>query len=565
MDYLELAEVYEKLEKTPAKLKKRDIIAEMLKNTPYSILDKNVLLLSGKVFPAWSEKETGVANQLMLKAVGKAFGISKEESIKLFNKMGDLGLVAEKLSEKKKQRTLGSKKLTIEKVFENIQKIAKQEGKDSQERKLQLIVELLIHSKSREAKYIVRIVLEELRIGVAKGIIRDSIAKAFDIDKKIVEHAWFLYPDYGEIAQIAKRKGSKGLKNVKIKLGRPVIVMLAEKSPSLEAALKSAGKCGLEYKYDGIRTMIHKNKDKIYIFTRSLEDVTSAFPDLVKLAKKHIKCDKCIIEGETLAVHPKTGKPQPFQFLSQRIRRKYKITEIIKQIPVQFNAFDIIYLNGKKLFKKTQQKRREILEKQIKEEKGVFQLSKMLITNDLKKAEKFYNTALKEGQEGLIIKKLDAIYQSERHVGYWWKVKPTMESLDLVIIGAIWGTGKRAGVLGSYILGCRDPKTGEFLECGMLGTGIKEKKTDAGDVTLKEMTDMLKKYIESEKGNKVKIKPKIVIEVAYEEIQKSPTYESGYALRFPRFIAVRSPEKKFDEADTLGRLKYLYSIQKGKK
>ena len=565
MEYSILVEAYEKLEKTSAKLKKADIIAALIKKTPYDSLDKTVLLLNGKVFPVWSEREIGVANQLMIKAIMKSFGSKKQEVINLFNKKGDLGIVSEQLAKKKKQTTLGVKKLTLEKVFDNIRKIAMQKGKSSQERKLNLISELLIHAKQNETKYIIRTILEELRIGVAKGIIRDAISKAFNIDKKTVENAWFLYPDYGKIAQIAKKEGEKGLKSVKIKLGRPIIPMLAEKAPSLEEALKSAGECGLEYKYDGMRTMIHKDKEKIWIFTRSLEDVTSAFPDLVKFAKKNIKCEKCIIEGETLAIHPKTRKPQPFQVLSQRIKRKYNIQEMIRKIPIQFNAFDIIYLNGKTLFDKTQLKRRQILEKQIKEQKGVFQLSKMIITNDLEKAKKFYNEALRAGQEGIMVKRLNAKYQPERHVGYWWKVKPTMESLDLVIIGATWGTGKRTGVLGSYILGCRDAKTGDFLECGMLGSGFKEKKTEEGDVTLKDMTKMLKPYIEYTKGNKVKIKPKIVIEVAYEEIQRSPTYKSGYALRFPRFIRLRSPEKSAEEADTLGRIKYLYSIQKGKK
>ncbi|MCD6476830.1 MAG: ATP-dependent DNA ligase [Candidatus Aenigmarchaeota archaeon] len=565
MDYSILVEAYEKLEKTSAKLKKADIIATLIKKTPYDSLDKTVLLLNGKVFPVWSEREIGVANQLMIRAIMRSFGSKKQEVINLFNKKGDLGIVSEQLAKKKKQTTLGVKKLTLEKVFDNIRKIAMQEGKSSQERKLNLIAELLIHAKPNETKYIIRTILEELRIGVAKGIIRDAISKAFNIDKKIVENAWFLYPDYGKIAQIAKKDGEKGLKSVKIKLGRPIIVMLAEKAPSLEEALKSAGECGLEYKYDGMRTMIHKDKEKIWIFTRSLEDVTSAFPDLVKLAKKNIKCEKCIIEGETLAIHPKTRKPQPFQVLSQRIKRKYNIQEMIRKIPIQFNAFDIIYLNGKTLFDKMQLKRRQILEKQIKEQKGIFQLSKMIITNNLEKAKKFYNEALRAGQEGIMVKRLNAKYQPERHVGYWWKVKPTMENLDLVIIGATWGTGKRTGVLGSYILGCRDAKTGDFLECGMLGSGFKEKKTEEGDVTLKDMTKMLKPYIEYTKGNKVKIKPKIVIEVAYEEIQRSPTYKSGYALRFPRFIRLRSPEKSAEEADTLGRIKYLYSIQKGKK
>ncbi|MBU3896575.1 MAG: ATP-dependent DNA ligase [Nanoarchaeota archaeon] len=566
MKYSELADVYEKLENTSARLKKTDIIAELLKKTPTHELEKLVLLLSGRIFPIWSEEETGVANQIMIQAIAKSSGIDGSAVNKAYKKIGDLGKVAEEFCESKKQKTLFKKTLDIDKVYENMLKIASQGGKGSQDRKISLIVELLSQSNSKEAKYIVRIVLEELRIGVAEGVIRDSIAKAFGVNKKIVEDAWFLRPDYGIIAEIAKEKGERGLKMLEVEIGVPIKVQLAERSPNLKTALESFENPTLECKYDGMRTIIEKDDDKIWIFTRRMENVSSAFPDLVELCKKYIKAKRCIIDGETIAIDPKNGRPLPFQKLSERIKRKYNIHETIKEIPIQINLFDIIYLDEKKLFDLPLYERREILKNNIKIFPDKFQIVKSLTTNNLKLAENFYKEALQNGHEGLIVKNLEAKYVSDRRVaGGWLKVKPIMETLDLVITGATWGAGKRTGWFGSFMLSCRNPKTGEFLECGMLGTGIKEKKSNENDITFDYMTKLLKPYIEHEQGNQIKIKPKIVIEVAYEEIQKSPTYKSKYALRFPRFIRLRHTERSAEEADTINRVEHLYRNQKGKK
>lgn len=561
MRYLILAETYGKLEKISGKLEKTRIIAELLKETKAGELEKIVLLLGGAVFPAWSESETGVASQLMIRAIAKACGVPEENVLKKFKQAGDLGLSVEALCGEKKQRTFAPRTLTVEKVFTNIRKLAAVSGKGSQEQKLSLIAELLVSASPGEAKYIARTILGQLRIGVAEGLIRDAIAQAFSVNPEIVENAWFLNPDYGEIATIAKTKGEDGLKKVKIELGMPMMAQLAEKSPSLKEALESFENPSLEYKYDGMRTIIQKKGGKIWVFTRNLEDVTRQFPDIAELCKNGILAEECVIEGETLGME--NGKPLPFQRLSQRIQRKYDIGEMVKKIPVQVNLFDATYLDGEMLLEKPLKERRKILEEIIRPVPGKFRLSERLVTRDFSEADAFYKKALAEGNEGVIVKNLDALYQAGRRVaGGWLKVKPTMENLDLVIIGADYGTGKRAGWFGSFVLGCRDPENGKFLECGMLGTGVKEKKTEESDVTLKEMTKMLKPLIESEEGNRVRFKPRIVIEVAYEEIQKSPSYSSGYALRFPRFVRLR-PDKDAGQADTTERIAHLYGMQKG--
>jgi len=559
MRYSILAEVYEELEKHSGKLKKRDVIAEMLKKTPYESLGIVVNILTGRI----SSLETGISTNMMVRAIAKASGSSDSAVSEAMKKMGDLGLVAEKLIESRKQKTLSVRKeLTVDAVYSDIIKLPDISGQGSQERKLSLVAAMLTSADSKEAKYIVKTILGEMRIGVAEGILRDAIAKAFDVEPADVEAAWNTNPDFGKVAQIARKKGESGLKKVEIEIGSPVKMQLAEKAPSLKDAMEKFEHLVLEPKFDGMRTQIHKKGEKIFIFTRNQEDVTKQFPDLVKLCKKGIRADECIIEGETVGFDPKTKSPLPFQTLSRRIRRKYDIEEMLKKIPVRINLFDITYLDGRILNDVSTKERREMLDKIIKES-DEFRLTKQLVTKDEKKAEEFYMKTLAEGHEGVMVKNLDAGYQPGRRVGYWMKVKPTMENLDLVIIGGVWGTGKRTGFLGSLILGCRDKDS--FLACGMLGTGLKEKKVEETDVTLKDITKMLRPYIESEKDSIVKIRPHVVIEVAYEEIQKSPTYESGYALRFPRLIRLRTEEKPANQADTLSRIKYLYTIQKGKR
>jgi DNA ligase-1 len=572
MLYSKLVEVYGQLEKTSARLAKTDAVAKLMKESDPENLPRIVLLLQGKVFPSWSEQDIGIADKMVIKIVSTATGFPGAEVVKGFKETGDLGLTVEGLMKRKKQQTLGAKHIDVEKVFENMKKLATVEGKGSQEIKINIVKELIMHSSPEEAKYIVRTALGQLRVGVAEGVVRDAIAKAFFPDKegeekkeviKAIEWTWFLRPDYAEVACLAKEKGLDGLKKATLELGKPFHVLLAEKSPSLKDALESYENAQIEVKFDGARIQAHKDGEKVWLFTRRLENVTTQFPDLVEMVKTGVNAKKCIVEGEAMAINPKTGKPMSFQTLSQRIHRKYDIDRMTKEIPVQVNWFDIVYLEGQLLFDKTFRERRRLLESVIKTAPGKFQLSEPLLTKDLHKAEKFYQDALYAGQEGVMVKNLDATYQPGKRVaGGWLKVKPIMETLDLVITGAQWGTGKRAGWMGSFMLACRDQASGEFLECGMMGTGVKEKKTADTDITFKDLTEMLRPDIMSEKGNTVKIKPKIVLEIAYEEIQKSPNYESGYALRFPRLVRLR-PDKSPEDAEDMDRISKLYAQQKG--
>jgi DNA ligase-1 len=564
MEYSILAAVYEKLESVSSKLEKTHILADLFSKAKSDDLPKVTLLAIGRVFPVYSEYELGIATQLMIKAISKATGFSLEDIEKKFKKNGDLGLTTEECIKSRKQSILFKKKLNINNVFENLQKLAYMTGTGSQDRKLNLIAELLSSAQPKEARYVIRTILQELRIGVAEGIIRDAIVEAFlykeDMEKEkknemidAVEYAWNILSDFGEVAKIAKEKGVDGLRKVKIELGQPIQVMLGEKAESIEEIIKDFGKVAVEYKYDGMRAQIQKKSDKIWVYTRRLEDLTKQFPDLVELCKKGLKAEKCIVEGEVLGIDTKTGFPLPFQMLSQRIHRKYDIQKLIKEIPIQIHLFDVVYSGGKVLFNKPFKERRKILESIVKPIPKKFELAKQLVTDDVKKAEAFYKEALNARQEGVFLKVLDSSYVFGRHVDGWYKIKPIMETLDLVIVGAIWGEGSRAKWLSSYVLACRDPDTGKFLPCGMMGTGLTEEQFQL-------MTDTLKELIVEEKGHEVKLRPKIVVEVAYQEIQKSPNYESGLALRFPRLIRIRE-DKGPDEADTIERVNELYKSQ----
>jgi len=972
MLYSLIVETYKELEKTAKRLEKTYLIAKLLKKTATDDLEIVTLLVQGNIFPTYDQREIGVAARLILKAISQTSGIEQKIIENKWASIGDLGKVAEEVVAKKKQSTLYKEELTIKKVITNLRKLAELTGAGTVEKKLQLIRELLSSATPAEAKYIVRTILGDMRIGAAEGSIRDAIVWAFfppiagvffqcskcktwmpktakclecgnkidlkqkkytgkilkiksikDIENKnlkkydlilaedektareaynyltgVVQRAINLSNDLGITALTAKTKGVKGLLTIKLKTGVPIKVMLFQKAKDLEDAFSIVGKpAQIEQKYDGFRCItgntpiyvkekgllsiknikkedyvlthsgkfkkviamnkrkidkkerlfkiqsylgnsfriseghkiyiwknnkpqwmeiekvnkndklifplprinekkvlgkelklknkegyskivkvnkdffrflgywigdgytnnyhntervglifnlkkgrklcnyykkiiydlfniekisesihnnaiylywrdkplrkwlskyfrrewkgkkipewflgikreyfeeflkgwiesdgytdkigrtsittkerdmamngqlmglihkkiiaikklmikgsnyykliitktdrglqiknqfilinilrleeikrpdprinlynlqvednesycstmislhncqIHKNKE-IKLFTRRLEDVSKQFPDIVEVVKNNIKADNYILDGEVIGIDPKTKKWLPFQNISQRIKRKYDIKETIKEIPVMLNVFDAVMINNKNLIKEPFKKRRKLLEKVVKPVPNKLAAAKSLITDSEQKAEAFYKESLEKGNEGVMVKNLNAVYEPGSRVGYGVKVKPTMETLDLVIIGADWGQGKRANWLSSFTIACR--KGDKFVEIGKVGTGIKEK---GEGVSFRQLTELLKPLIVEQEARAVVIKPKIIIEVDYEEIQKSPTYTSGFALRFPRVIKLRE-DKPADEADSLDKVKRLYEQQRGRK
>lgn len=553
MKYSKLVEAYQALDKTAKKLEKRDILAELYKGTPSDRLYKVVHLSLGWIVMPTGRVELGIAREMMLRIIEKTYGATSAEAVRKFKETGDLGLVAEHFDKHRKQKGLGKKELTVDLVFDNIMKLPEISGTGSQEKKVSLVSELLSAAAPEEARYIVRTILGEMRVGVSHGTVRDAIAKAFEQDAKLVEKAWNYTNDFGKVAEMAKA----GKIKAEVELFRPIKVQLAEPAASLEEAFSSFENAAVEWKLDGFRAEIHKVGDKVKIFSRRLEDVTNQFPEVAAWAKENVKAKECIIEGEILAVDLKARTPRPFQQLSRRIQRKHDIDKIAKEIPVRIDLFELTWLGGESWMEKPFSERWRELKKIIHEVPGKFQLVSHIETKDLKEAEKFYKGALAKGMEGVIVKNLDAHYDPGKRVGFWLKVKPIMEPLDLVIVGAEWGEGKRSKWLSSYILAARDTKSGKFLESGRMASGTTEEQ-------LEDLTKRLKKLITEEHGKIVKVKPEVVIEVGYEEIQKSKKYPTGYAFRFPRLLRIRD-DKSPKDANTVADIEKLFKQQKRRK
>jgi DNA ligase 1 len=585
MHYQDLVDVYVRLEKTSKRLEKTLILCEVIAKTATKDLPRMILLLQGRLFPQWDERKIGVASRLVIKAIALSAGMPEQRIEDSWAKTGDLGIVAKEMIAKKRQVTLFSNDLLVDKVHANLQKLCEHEGSGTVDRKVQLISELLTSARPLEAQYIVRTLLEDLRIGVGEGSVRDSIVWAFfgkelgieyDAAKNAlvlpdgertdyarvvnsVQEAYDILADFGEVARMIKEKGLEGLSKLTLEPGRPVKVMLFQKAKGMKDALERVGKpAAFEYKYDGFRLELHKADGKITLFTRRLENVTAQFPDVVKVVKEHVKGDSFILDAEAVGFDRKTGKYMPFQSVSQRIRRKYDIKKTAEEFPVEVNVFDILYLDGKTMIDRPFRERREAIAKIVHGEKKKIVIATEIVTEKQSEAEEFYKESLAAGNEGVMAKNLDAIYKPGSRVGFGVKIKPVMETLDLVIVAAEWGEGKRAKWLTSYTLACRD-KDGGLMEIGRVSTGVKELESEG--TSYLELTKLIEPIIIGQKAKSVRVKPEIVIEVAYEEIQRSPTYSSGFALRFPRFIRLRD-ERNVSDIDTLETVEELFRGQR---
>lgn len=569
--------VYAALEGTTKGLEKAEILANFLReieNEP-----KLIYLLQGRVFADYDNRELGVSVQLMIKAIGRVAGIREEKVVDKFKELGDLGKVAEAvLGKKKKQMALFEEKLSVEKVMDNLRKVPTFEGKGTVDLKIGLIVELLHSATPEEAKYIVRTVLGDLKIGVGSGILRDAIVvhcfKPESLkDKRIcVKAVQEAYDKVTDFAEVFEKACDDSLEKIRLEPGKPVKVMLFPRAKDVEDAFRIVGRpAAFEYKYDGFRVMVNKIDGRgqgvggrIRIFTRRLEEVTAQFPDIVEAVEKNVDGKSFILDAEVVGFDAMTGEYTDFQAISQRIKRKYGIDEMRVKLPIELTIFDVIYYDGESLIETAFGERRALIERIVREDEKRIVLAKQIVTGDDKVVEKFYEEALSENQEGLMGKSLSAPYKPGARVGYAVKLKPEDNDFDLVITGAEWGTGKRAGFLTSFDVACRAPDgaggrwkevggSGEIapngdllLEIGKVSTGLKEKEEEG--FSYGEMTDMLEKLIVGVDGRKIKVRPEIVVTVQYQNVQKSPTYSSGYALRFPRILRLREDRDVNDVA-----------------
>lgn len=547
MKYQELVDVYEALSNTTKRLEKTSILANYMANIDVDTLSIITLLALGKVFPSYSEEEMGIGDKLVMRAISQAIGVSVDEVENQVRDQGDIGAAAEKLYAKKSQQTFFSQPLTIKFVFNNLRKLATITGSKSTNKKISVILELLSSASATEAKYITRTITEELRIGVGEGIIRDAISEAFKINKEVTERAYMLTNDLGLVAKVAKTEGKEGLEKLSLSPGKPVKPMLAQLSPGIEESINEMGEAICETKYDGIRMQVHRKDDEITIFTRRLENITKAVPEVVDEIYESFPNENFIAEGEIIAT--RNGKPLSFQNILRRVRRKYNIEEAMDSVPLKVYLYDLLYFK-KPLIDEPIKKRREILENIVRVDEKVNLSKRLYATNEnVNEAIKLFEDSLNEGHEGIMIKDVKEPYIPGIRGKKMLKFKAEPETLDVVVVGGTHGIGKRGDFIGSYLVALKD-ENDELKTLAHVATGL-------DDETLAKLTKLMEKYKIEEKGTKIIVKPKIILEIKYSEIVKSPEYEAGYSLRFPVVKRIRG-DKGLEDIDTIDRLESMY-------
>jgi DNA ligase-1 len=513
-------------------------------------------MLMGRVFPKWDQRVLETSWTALSTIIRRIADVDDETFSRTFAKTGDVGHATKTVLEEgrvQKQATLFQKKLTILEVRRTFETISEIQGPGSREKKERLLETLLSAASPLEAKYMVKIVIGEMRTGFHEGLMELAVATAFEVPLDVVQTASMLTGDIGEVARIARVEGEKGLRKLGFKMFRPIKPMLAQMAASVTEALQEhGGKTSLEYKLDGARIQIHKRGDAVRIFTRRLTDVTESLPDIVELVSNEVNAGETILEGEVVAVN-KDGAPRPFQHVMRRFRRVREIEQAVEETPVRLYLFDALYIDGQSLISETYLKRR----KSLKEVAGGIALTEQRVTQDAEEAESFLQEAIKAGHEGVMVKKPDSHYTPGVRGKRWFKIKMILESLDLVIAAAEYGYGRRHGWLSDYYLAARDAQSGDLVIVGKTFKGL----TDAEII---EMTRRLEQSAISRNGHKVIVVPKIVVEVAYNEIQKSLKYECGMALRFARITRIRN-DKAPEEVDTIQRVREIYRRQFRKK
>ncbi|MEM2440044.1 MAG: ATP-dependent DNA ligase [Candidatus Bathyarchaeia archaeon] len=551
-----LAELCEKLEGMKRRVPMVRLTSEFLKALEPEEVEPAVSMILGRALSKHSQQSLEVSWATLSEIIGRITGVSWETFTEAFNKTGDVGAAAKIVFENskiKKQASLFEKPLTITDVRRSFEAIAEAAGKGSREKKERLIEALLSSASPLEAKYLVKIIIGEMRTGFHEGLMEQAVSEAFHVPLEVVQRASMVLGDIGMVAAIAKAEGREGLLKVDFKVFRPVKLMLAQMaSDVIEAVKEHGGKTAFEYKLDGARVQIHKEGENVRIYSRRLSDVTESLPEVVELVRKNVRAENAILEGEVIAVDGE-GHPLPFQHLMRRFKRIREVEDAASTIPVKLYLFDVLYLNGQSLISLPYIERRRILA----ENAGEIPLTKHIITNSFEEAERFLAEAINAGHEGIMAKKIDSEYIPGIRGKRWLKIKPTLPPLDLVIVAAEYGYGRRCGWLSDYYLAARDAETGEFLVVGKTFKGL----TDSEIV---EMTKRLKELAVKEESRRVYVIPKIVVEVAYNEIQRSPKYRCGMALRFARITRIRE-DKTPEEADTIQRVREIYESQFSKK
>jgi DNA ligase-1 len=589
LEFEEVARILDQMEKITSRTQLTLLLVSILKKTPARVIDRVVYLIQGKIGPEWKDlPELGVGEKMLVKAISLAYRTSEAQVERLYKSIGDLGRVAEALCSRAKRAPSSGllafmeaerAVLTVSRVYDTLLRIAYAQGEGSRDLKLRLLSGLLADAKPKEAKYIVRFVEGRLRVGVGDATVLDALAIVYgggSQARPVVERAYNMRADLGMVAKLLAEKGIEAVQEIGPMIGIPIRPMLAERGKSLEELFRKVGNRAIvEYKYDGERAQIHKKGDQVYIFSRRMENITSMYPDVVSMAREAIKVREAIVEGEIVAVDPETLELRPFQELMHR-KRKHEIYRVMKEVPVAVYLFDVIYVDGEDLTTKPLPERRKVLESIIAEDE-YWRPAKAIITSDPEELWQFFLEAVEEGAEGIMIKAIhkESFYTAGVRGWLWVKLKRDYKSemtdtVDLVVVGAFYGRGKRGGKLSSLLMAAYDPDRDVFVTVCKVATGFTDEELD-------KMNEMLKKHIIPRKHPRVEsklephvwVEPALVAEILGAELTLSPMHTCclgavrpgvGISIRFPRFIRWRE-DKRPEDATTTHELLEMYRRQ----
>jgi DNA ligase-1 len=546
MDFADFAARAADIENEPTDLKTVRLVAALFEDA-MDDLETVSRFVQGRVVPAHDDTKLDIGPTLCYEALAKAAGrnVTASDIETRLAEIGEIGAVAERLDLGGQQglSAFGNddeESLSVGEVESALRSIATAAGSGSTETKLDTLFGLFNRVEPLEARFIARLVLGDMRIGVGEGTVRDAIAEAFDVSIDSVERAIQVSNDCGLVARVAREAGDGGLSEINLRIGRPVQAMLAQTGTAIDA-IETWGEAAVETKFDGARIQIHYDGETAELFSRNLEDVTDSLPEVADFVERSLDTP-VIIDGEVVAVGG-DGQPLPFQEVLRRFRRKHDIAAAREDVTVELRAFDCLHADGDDFLDAPLERRHERLLELLGE--ATAELSVLDGTEEIAELEA---QALEAGHEGIMLKNPDSTYTPGSRGQNWLKRKPDVETLDLVVTGAEWGEGRRANRFGTFLVSVRTEDG--YDPIGKVATGIT-------DTELETLQERLEPHVRSEAGTQLDIEPAVVFEVGYEEIQRSPTYASGYALRFPRFVGVRE-DKSPENADSIDRVERLY-------
>ncbi|MDR2707691.1 MAG: ATP-dependent DNA ligase [Nitrososphaerota archaeon] len=580
MDYVVIADAYGKMEATSKRLEMIDILVDLFRNSSKDVVSIIVYLTQGKLYPDFVGVEIGIAEKLAVKALVRASGVRESEVLADLQRTGDIGQVAEICLANRKQSTFFSKALTVERVYESLDKMAKTSGVGAVDMKTAVFAGLLSDASPKEAKYLMRTVTGNLRLGVADMTVLEALAVAFGGGREargVIERAYNICSDLGRVSTLLVLEGLDAVRLLQVGVFEPIRPMLAERLSSSEEILeKFGGKCLAEYKYDGERIQVHKQGDRVVLYSRRLENISSQYPDVAVLIRERVGAYEVIFEAECVAVDLETGDMRPFQELMHR-RRKYGIEAAVEQYPISLYVFDMLFVDGRDLTCEPLTVRRAVLEG-VLERNSQLQIASQKVVGCPKELEGFFEESIAGGCEGLICKSLakESVYQAGSRGWLWIKYKRDYKSemtdtVDLVIVGAFHGRGKRAGAYGALLLAAYNRERDVFETVTKCGTGFTDK--DIGDVYA-----ILQNHVVPRKHARVLsmmeaevwFEPCVVLEILGAEVTLSPIHlcaidsirkDSGLAIRFPRFTGKYRTDKSPQDATTSKEIAEMYQNQ----